>query len=182
MRQLRPGGDALVQPRDLALLGRARRKQGTDPRACTGSPLKRRAEKPACPTTGPIFCDACAASKYNGEGPHGVLRSAAVSTRHAIIISAMTRPSLALSSGEEPRPSTSPSRLKRRHHGASAAALHGCGAGDTPRATRGREPDAVAAAAETRKAADAGDYQPRPSTPSDPAPDLGVLGGFRYRE
>ena len=31
MRQLRPGGDALVQPRDLALLGRARRKQGTGP-------------------------------------------------------------------------------------------------------------------------------------------------------
>ena len=31
VRQLRPGGDALVQPRDLALLGRARRKQGTGP-------------------------------------------------------------------------------------------------------------------------------------------------------
>ena len=44
-----------------------------DPRACTGSPLKRRAEKPACPTTGPIFCDACAASKYNGCEACGAL-------------------------------------------------------------------------------------------------------------
>ena len=46
-----------------------------DPRACTGSPLKRRAEKPACPTTGPIFCDACAASKYNGCEACGALES-----------------------------------------------------------------------------------------------------------
>ena len=43
------------------------------PFTCTGSPLKRRAEKPACPTTGPIFCDACAASKYNGCEACGAL-------------------------------------------------------------------------------------------------------------
>ena len=51
-----------------------------DPRACTGSPLKRRAEKPACPTTGPIFCDACAASKYNGCEACGALESVWKST------------------------------------------------------------------------------------------------------
>ena len=80
-----------------------------DPRACTGSPLKRRAEKPACPTTGPIFCDACAASKYNGCEACGALESVWKSTSATGARQFFTKSFLgddaavlALSSGEEP--------------------------------------------------------------------------------
>ena len=66
VRQLRPGGDALVQPRP-GLLGRARRKQGTGPPRVHRLAAQDARER-ACRRPAPSSATR-AASKYNGCGP-----------------------------------------------------------------------------------------------------------------